>query len=115
MANSYTRTFPVLERVATEGGKSDVIKVIYWSIEAVSDSDKDNLGNWLTSKVYGTIGVTQEKGESFTAYDSITKDWCKARVLAHLGYTEDELKTRLDKNIEKRKTPRILTGTPSGW
>ena len=115
MANSYTWTFPVLERVATEGGKSDVIKVIYWSIEAVSDSDKDNLGNWLTSKVYGTIGVTQEKGESFTAYDSITKDWCKAKVLADLGQTEEELKAVLDADIAEQKTPSVLTGTPSSW
>ena len=113
MANSYTWTFPTLERVATEGGKSDVIKVIYLSIEAVSDSDKDNLGNWLTSKVYGTIGGTQEKGESFTAYDSITKDWCKARVLSALGETEDEVKAKLDARITEQKTPTILTGTPS--
>ena len=115
MANSYTWIFPTLERVATEGGNSDVIKVIHWSIEAVSDSDKDSLGGWLSSKVYGTVGVTKEQGESFTDYNSITKDWCKARILTHLGYTEDELKTRLDKNIEKRKPPTILTGTPSGW
>ena len=115
MANSYTWTFPTLERVTTEGSNSDVIKVIHWSIEAVSDSDKDNLGNWLYAKVYGTAGVAQEKGESFTAYDSITKDWCKAKVLAHLGKTETEIKAGLDKIIAEQKTPAILTGTPSGW
>ena len=115
MANSYTWTFPTLDRVATEGSNSDVIKVIHWSIEAVSDSDKDNFGVWLTTKVYGTIGVTQEKGESFTAYDSITKDWCKARVLSALSQTEDQVKAQLDGVITEQKTPTILTGTPSSW
>ena len=115
MANSYTWTYPTLERLATEGSNSDVIKTIHWCIEAVSDSDKDSEGDWLYAKMYGTVGVTQEKGESFTAYNSITKDWCKARVLSALGETENQVKTKLDAVITEQKTPTILTGTPSGW
>ena len=115
MANSYTWTFPTLERVATEGGNSDVIKVVHWVVEAVSDSDKDSNGNWLREKLYGTTSVSQESGVSFTAYNSITKDWCKTRVLADIGKTEEELKAVLDAVIAEKKTPTILTGTPSGW
>ncbi len=115
MANSYTWTYPTLERVASEGGNSDVIKTIHWCIEAVSDSDKNDLGNWLMARQYGTTDVSQESGASFTAYNSITKDWCKTRVLADLGETEDQIKTRLDAIITEQKTPTILTGTPSGW
>jgi hypothetical protein len=115
MANSYTWTFPTLGRVATEGSNSDVIKTIHWIIEAVSDSDKDSEGNWLRAKLYGTTAVAQESGVSFTAYNSITKDWCKARVLSALGETEDQVKAKLDANIAEQKTPTILTGTPSGW
>jgi hypothetical protein len=65
MANSYTWTFPTLERVATEGSNSDVIKTIHWCIEAVSDSDKNDLGNWLMARQYGTTDVSQESGASF--------------------------------------------------
>jgi|TARA_R100000426_G_scaffold86955_2_gene69756 hypothetical protein len=115
MANSYTWTFPTLERVATEGGNSDVIKVVHWVVEAVSDSDKDSEGNWLRAKRYGTTAVSQEPGVSFTAYNAITQDWCKAKVLAALGKTEEELKAVLDAVIAEKKTPTILTGTPSGW
>ena len=115
MANSYTWTYPTLERVTTEGSNSDVIKTIHWIVEAVSDSDKDSEGNWLRAKRYGTTAVTQESGESFTAFNSITKDWCKAKVLSALSETEDQVKTRLDAIITEQKTPTILTGTPSGW
>ena len=115
MANSYTWTFPTLERVATEGSNSDVIKVIHWVVDAVSDSDKDSEGIWLRAKRYGTTAVSQESGVSFTAYNSITKDWCKTRVLADLGETEDQVKTKLDADIAEQKTPSILTGTPSSW
>jgi len=115
MANSYTWTFPTLERVATEGGNSDVIKIIHWIVEAVSDSDKDSEGIWLRAKRYGTVSVAYESGASFIAYNSITKDWCKAKVLANLGETEDQVKTKLDAVITEQKTPTTLTGTPSGW
>ena len=115
MANSYTWTFPTLERVATEGSNADVITTIHWIIEAVSDSDKDSDDNWLRAKLYGTTAVSQESGVSFTAYNSITQDWCKARVLAALDETEDQVKARLDAVITEQKTPTILTGTPSGW
>jgi len=135
MANSYTWTFPTLERVATENGNSDVIKTINWVLEAVSDSDKDSEGNWLRAKRYGSVLVFYESGESFTPYNSITKDWCKNKVLSKLsartaedqevvdGLTqeernkkhEDELKAQLDAIITNQKTPTTLTGTPSGW
>tara|TARA_R100001163_G_C4891453_1_gene84243 strand:- start:12 stop:419 length:408 start_codon:yes stop_codon:yes gene_type:complete len=135
MANTYTWTFPTLDRVASEGGKSDVVKVIHWIMEAVSDSDKDSNGNWLRAKRYGKVSVSQESGESFTDYNSITKDWCKDRVLSVLSAKnaegqevvdnltketrnknrEDEIKAQLDAIITEQKTPTILTGTPSGW
>tara|TARA_R110002012_G_scaffold132963_1_gene285885 strand:- start:81 stop:428 length:348 start_codon:yes stop_codon:yes gene_type:complete len=115
MANSYTWTFPTLERVATEGSNSDVITTIHWIIEAVSDSDKDSDGKWLRAKRYGTTSPLVESGASFTAYNSITKDWCKEKVLTAKDTTESELKAILDAEIAKQKTPTILTGTPSGW
>jgi len=115
MGTTMTFEYPQLDRVATEGSNSDVVKVIHWRVNCVSDSDKGAGGNYLTATRYGTTSVEVEEGASFVAYNSITKDWCKAKVLAALGQTEAEVKAMLDADIAEQKTPTILTGTPSGW
>jgi len=115
MATAMTFEFPQLDRVATEGSNSDVVKTIHWRITCISDSDKGPDGNYLAKIKYGTTSVGYEPGASFVSYDSITKDWCKAKVLAALDQTESELKADLDADIAEQKTPTILTGTPSGW
>lgn len=111
MANNYEWSFPQLDRVATEGGNSDVVKCIHWQISATSDSVKDADGNFLTSNRGGETGVQLIDGEDFVAYNDITKDWCKAKVLADLDETEDELKAGLDYDIAGSQ-PGILSGTP---
>ena len=115
MANSYEWTYPQLDRVATEGEKSDVVKTIHWRVKCLSDSDKDADGNFLTATKYGTTATAVEDGADFVAYNSITKDWCKAKVLADLGQTEAEVKADLDAAIAEQKAPTILSGTPAGW
>lgn len=115
MANAYEWTYPQLDRVAKEGDNSDVVKVIHWRVTATSDSDKDADDNFLTSTMYGTTGVEVEDGAAFIAYNDITKDWCKSKVLADMTKTEAEVKTMLDAQISEKATPTILTGTPSGW
>ena len=115
MATNMTFEYPQLDRVAKDGDKVDVVQTIHWRANCVSDSDKDADGNFLTATKYGTTSTAVEEGASFVAYDSITKDWCKAKVLAALGQTEAELKAQLDADIAEQKTPTILTGQPSGW
>ena len=110
-----TFEYPQLDRVAKDGDKVDVVQTIHWRVNCVSDSDKDADGNYLKASIYGTTATPLEKGASFVAYNSITKDWCKAKVLASLSKTEEELKAALDADIAEQKTPTILTGTPSGW
>ena len=115
MATTMTFEYPQLDRVAKDGDKVDVVQTIHWRVNCVSDSDKDADGAYLTATMYGTVATPMEEGADFVAYNSITKDWCKAKVLADLGKTEAELKAQLDANIAEQKTPSILTGTPSGW
>lgn len=115
MATTMTFEYPQLDRVATEGSNSDVVKVIHWRVNCVSDSDKNADGNYLSATKYGTTSVAYESGASFVAYNSLTKDWCKTRVLADLGQTEAQVKADLDADIAEQKTPTTLTGTPSGW
>ena len=92
-----------------------MVQTIHWRVNCVSDTDKDADGNFLMATKYGTTATPLEEGAEFVAYNSITKDWCKTRVLADIGKTEEELKAILDTVIEEKKTPTILTGTPSGW
>tara|TARA_Y100001973_G_scaffold97440_2_gene153496 strand:+ start:1298 stop:1645 length:348 start_codon:yes stop_codon:yes gene_type:complete len=115
MATTMTFEYPQLDRVAKEGDNVDVVQTIHWRVNCVSDSDKDADGNYLTAGMYGTATTPMEEGADFVAYNSITKDWCKAKVLADLGKTEEELKAALDADIAEQKTPSILTGVPSGW
>ena len=115
MATTMTFEYPQLDRVAKEGDNVDVVQTIHWRVNCVSDSDKDANGRYLTAGIYGTTATAVEDGASFVEYNSITKDWCKAKVLAALGKTEEELKAQLDADIAEQKTPTILTGTPSGW
>ena len=115
MATTMTFEYPQLDRVAKEGDNVDVVQTIHWRVNCVSDSDKDADGNFLTATQYGTTATPMEEGADFVEYNSITRDWCKAKVLASLDKTEAELKAALDADIAEQKTPTTLTGTPSGW
>ena len=115
MATTMTFEYPQLDRVAKEGDNVDVVQTIHWRVNCVSDSDKDADGKYLTASMYGTVATPMEEGADFVAYNSLTKDWCKAKVLASLAKTEEELKAVLDADIAEQKTPTTLTGTPSSW
>ncbi len=115
MANTYTWDFPQLDTAPTEGDLSDVIKTIHWRITAVSDSEQDADNNYLSATMYGTTGVEVDDDADFIAFDSVTKDWCKEKVLASLDKTEAEMQANLDTQIETLANPPIVGKTPSSW
>jgi hypothetical protein len=115
MANTYTWDFPQLDTAPTEDGLSDVIKTIHWRFTAVSDSEQNADGNYLSTSAYGTAGAGEVDPDNFVAFDSVTKDWCKEKVLASLDKTEAEMQAVLDTQIEALANPPIVGKTPSGW
>ena len=115
MANTYTWSYPQLDTAPTEGDLSDVIKTIHWRFTAVSDSEQDADNNYLSVSMYGTTGVEVDDDADFIAFDSVTKDWCKAKVLAGLAKTEEEVQTLLDAQIAEMATPSIVGKVPSSW
>ena len=119
MANSYTWDFPQLDvHTSAVNGHTDAISNIHWRFTAVSDSDKDSDGRYLNATIYGTCSVEiPAEGEAFTAFNDVTKEWCKSKVLAGIegGKTEDELKAMLDAQIAAIKTPVLAAKFPSGW
>ena len=115
MANTYTWDFPTLDTVPSEGDLSDVIKTIHWRITAVSDSEQDAEGNYLSASIYGTASAGEADADNFVAFDSVTQDWCKAKVLESLDKTEAELQTMLDTKIDEMANPPIVGKVPAGW
>ena len=107
MANTYTWDFPTLDTAPSEDGLSDVIKTIHWRITAVD-------GNGITASSYGTASPELDP-DNFVAFDSVTKDWCKEKVLASLGQTEADLQASLDTQIDNLANPPIVQKVPAGW
>jgi len=115
MANTYTWDFPQLDTAPSEGALSDVVKTIHWRITAVSDTETNAEGAPLSVSAYGTASAGEADADNFTAFDSLTKDWCKAKVLASLDKTEEEMQANLDTQIENLANPPIVGKTPSSW
>ena len=115
MANTYTWSYPQLDTAPTEGDLSDVIKTIHWRITAVSDSEQDADNNYLSASMYGTTGVEVDPDADFVAFDSVTQDWCKAKVLTDMAKTEEEVQAQLDAQIAEMATPSIVGKVPSSW
>lgn len=115
MANTYTWSYPQLDTAPTEGDLSDVIKVIHWRITAVSDSEQDADDNYLSATRYGTTDVEVDDGADFIEFNSVTQDWCKAKVLAGLAQTEEEVQASLDAQIAEMASPSIVGKVPSSW
>ena len=114
MANTYTWDFPALDTAPSEDGLSDVIKTIHWRITAVSDSEQDAEGNYLSTSAYGTASPELDP-DNFVAFNSVTKDWCKEKVLASLDKTEVDLQASLDTQIDNLANPPMVSKVPAGW
>jgi len=114
MANTYTWDFPTLDTASSEDGLSDVIKTIHWRITAVSDSEQDADGDYLSASIYGTASPELDP-DNFVAFNSVTRDWCKEKVLASMGQTEADLQANLDTQIDNLANPPIVHKVPAGW
>ena len=115
MSNTYTWDYPQLDTAPTEGGLSDVVKTIHWRMTATSDTETNDEGAPLSVSAYGTAAAGEANADSFTAFDSLTKDWCKAKVLASLEKTEAEMQALLDEQMTNLVTPPIVGKVPAGW
>ncbi len=85
-----------LERQSTDG----LVTVVHWGADAVDGDD--------VASVYSTVSL--ERGQSFTAFDSLTE----AQVLAwvHAAVGKAAVEASLNAQIEAKKQPQILTGLP---
>ena len=94
-----------LDSTKTVGSLSDVVTTVHWT---ASDSDGDHTGS-----SYGSVGLAEADGGSFTAYADITKDNAVAWVKAALGTDEvTSIETSIAAQITESKTPTTTTGIP---
>ncbi len=111
MANTYTWQFVQLDTAPTEGSLSDVVKSIHWRITGVSDTRTPN----NSTSIYGQANIGDADEDSFTAFNSLTEDWCKTQVLANIDKTEAELKADIDTQLTELDTPSSVGKIPSSW
>jgi len=94
-----------LDATKTVGSLSNVVTTVHWT---ASDSDGDHTGS-----SYGSVGLAEADGGSFTAYADITKDNAVAWVKAALGTDEvTSIETSIAAQITESKTPTTTTGIP---
>jgi len=115
VANTFNWDFPQLDTAPTEGSLSDVVKTIHWRMTATSDTETNAEGQPISVSAYGTASAGEADADNFTAFDSLTKDWCKAKVLASLDKTEAEMQAMLDTQIDNLVNPPIVGKVPAGW
>ena len=106
---TYKWSFDLKAATSPVGGKSDVIKEIHWRLTAVSDDDPP-----ISPSAYGSVPLG-DPDDSFVEFNDVTKDMCKAWVLASLDRSEDEVKAALDQQIAAIKAPAIASKVPSSW
>jgi hypothetical protein len=111
MANTYTWNFEQLDTAPTEGSLSDVVKSIHWRITGVSDARTPN----NSTSIYGQETIGDADADNFTAFNSLTEDWCKTQVLANIDETEAELKANIDTQLTELDTPTSVGKLPSSW
>jgi len=63
-----------------------------------------------TASTYGTVGYTQQPGETFIPYEKLTEDVVVGWVQNTLG--KDTVEKSLAQQIELLKNPVTATGTP---
>jgi hypothetical protein len=91
-----TWTIAQLDRQTSDG----LVTTAHWRVDAVD-------GDYFAGS-YGTVGF--ERGESFTAYDSLTE----AQVIAWVKEKLDveAIETSLAAQIEAKKNPITAVGVP---
>ena len=106
---TYEWAFDLKAATLPVGGKDDVIREIHWRLTATSDDDPP-----ISPNVYGSVALG-DPDHTFVEFNSVTKEMCRAWVLAYENKTENELRAALDQHIAAVKSPVVASKVPSSW
>jgi hypothetical protein len=98
MAISYNWQIVTMDRLTSDG----FVVTVHYNVSAV-DGD-------YSANTYGTVGYTEQPGESFTPYDQLTETQVVGWVQESLG--KDEVEASLASQIEAQKHPTQESGVP---
>ena len=119
MAITYTWQTINLERKTEENGLNNVVFKVSWIYTGV-DSEDDSDGNPYQGYFSDSTLIGSPDPDDFTAFANVTKDQCKAWVLAVLAEedpvrNEETLKAKVDLQIARKKNPPEKVGVPNSW
>lgn len=104
MAQSYKWNCRTVDVHPSEGGNSDVVYNVHWSVLATSDQ-KDSEGEFYSASVYGTQSVPAPEG-AFIPFADLTESDVEAWTKAAMGDEEvASLYAGLDAQIEAEINP----------
>jgi len=87
-----------MDRLTSDG----FVVTVHYIVNAVEDT--------YTASTYGTVGYTQQPGETFVPYADLTEAIVVGWVQNALG--KDTVEASLAQQIELLKNPVTATGTP---
>lgn len=87
-----------MDRLTSDG----FVVTVHYNVSATEDT--------YQASTYGTIGYTQEPGETYTPYDQLTEAQVVGWVQTSLG--KDTVEASLQSQIDLQKNPVVASGTP---
>lgn len=98
MAISYNWQIVTMDRLTSDG----FVVTVHYNVSA-QDGD-------YNANTYGTVGYTEQPGETYTPYDQLTEAQVVGWVQESLG--KDTVEASLATQIEAQKNPVTASGTP---
>lgn len=95
---TFNWTIPQMDRLTSDG----FVVTVHYNVTAQSDS--------YTASTYGTIGYTQQPGETYIPYDDLTEDMVVGWVQTSLG--KDTVEASLQGQIDALENPVQEAGVP---
>jgi len=98
MATTFNWSISQMDRLTSDG----FVVTVHYTVSAVEDT--------YSANTYGTIGYTQEPGETYTPYADLTQAQVVGWVQSSLG--KDTVEASLQGQIDLQKNPVQATGLP---
>ena len=95
---NYNWQIVELNRLTSDG----FVVTVHYNVSAVDGA--------FTASTYGTVGYTQEEGESYIPFDQLTEEIVVGWVQESLG--KDTVEASLAGQIEAQKNPVQASGVP---
>jgi hypothetical protein len=104
MSITYEWSFPEMDVAPSDGGKTNVVKVIHWRYAATDGA--------YTAEAYSTAAMP-DAGEPFTDYADLTEEIVSGWVIRSLGKQGlADMEANLAMQIQNKKTPPVVPMLP---